>query len=66
MATSLEKNTVNAAGLVQGIALATFPAASAIFTAADTYNLSNTQYGTLFVPHSLRRHQPTSLARQCR
>src|SRR5262249_6912608 len=50
MATQAEKRTVNAAGLVQGIALVTFPAASTIFTAADAYHLSNTQYGTLFVP----------------
>jgi MFS family permease len=50
MATQAEKLTVNAAGLVQGIALVTFPAASEIFTAADKYHLSNTQYGTLFVP----------------
>ena len=50
MVTTLEKRTVNAAGLLQGIALVTFPAASEIFTAADAYNLSNTQYGTLFVP----------------
>src|SRR5262249_13638205 len=50
MATLAEKRTVNAAGLVQGIALVTFPAASEIFAAADAYHLSNTQYGTLFVP----------------
>src|SRR5262252_3353249 len=50
MATQAEKLTVNAAGLVQGIALVTFPAASTIFTAADKYHLSHTQYGTLFLP----------------
>jgi fucose permease len=50
MATHAEKRTVNAAALVQGIALVTFPAASTIFTAPDAYNLSNTQYGALFVP----------------
>ena len=50
MATTLEKRTVNAAGLVQGIALVTFPAASTIFTAADAYDLSSTQYGAMFVP----------------
>src|SRR5215831_14801975 len=50
MATQAEKRTVNAAALVQGIALVTFPAASTIFTAPDAYALSSAQYGTLFVP----------------
>ena len=50
MATTLEKRTVNAAGLVQGIALVTFPAASTIFTSPDWYDLSSSQYGTMYVP----------------
>jgi MFS family permease len=50
MATRLEGNTVYAAGLVQGIVLVTFPAASTIFTDPAQYDLSNTQYGTMFVP----------------
>ena len=50
MATGIEKRTVNAAGLVQGIALVTFPAASTIFTAPDAYNLSSAQYGAMFLP----------------
>jgi MFS family permease len=41
---------VNAAGLVQGIALVTFPAASTIFTSRGSYDLSRSQYGVLFVP----------------
>jgi len=41
---------VNAAGLVQGIALVTFPAASGIFTASTGYKLSSSQYGAMFVP----------------
>ena len=36
---------VNAAGLVQGIALVTFPAASTIFTSPGSYDLSRGQYG---------------------
>ena len=51
MATKAEINTVYAAGLVQGIALVTFPAASTIFTSPSQYGLSNTQYG----PCSCRR-----------
>jgi len=41
---------VNVAGLVQGIALVTFPAASTIFTARSSYDLSSTQYGLMFLP----------------
>ena len=50
MATKVESNTVYGAGLVQGIALVTFPAASTIFTDPNQYDLSNTQYGTMFLP----------------
>jgi MFS family permease len=45
-----ESATVSAAGLVQGIALVTFPAASTIFTAKGSYDLSSSQYGLMFVP----------------
>jgi MFS family permease len=50
MATKAETNTVYAAGLIQGIALVTFPAASTIFTEPSQYGLSNTQYGAMFLP----------------
>jgi len=50
MATKAESNVVYAAGLVQGVALVTFPAASSIFTDPAQYDLSNTQYGTMFLP----------------
>jgi MFS family permease len=50
MATKAEVNAVYAAGLIQGIALVTFPAASTIFTEPSEYGLSNTQYGTMFLP----------------
>jgi MFS family permease len=49
-ATRAEVVTVNAAGLVQGIALVTFPAASAIFTSHADYGLSSSQYGVMFAP----------------
>ena len=45
-----EKLTMYAAGLVQGITLVTFPAASTIFTSGASYGLSAGQYGTMFVP----------------
>jgi MFS family permease len=50
MASSTERTIVNAAGLVQGIVLVTFPAASTIFTEKSEYGLSSTQYGDMFLP----------------
>ena len=37
-------------GVVQGLALVTFPAASAIFTSPSGFGLSGTQYGAMFAP----------------
>jgi MFS family permease len=48
-----EVSVVYLAGIVQGIVLVTFPAASTIFTDPDRYDLSNTRYGVLFVPQVL-------------
>ena len=45
--------TVYAAGLIQGVALVTFPAANAVFTSSDAYGLSNTEYGGMFVPQAV-------------
>jgi MFS family permease len=50
MATKAEINAVYAAGLIQGITLVTYPAASTIFTDPRQYGLSNAQYGTMFLP----------------
>ena len=50
MATSAETRVVNAAAVVQGVALVTFPAASTILTDPAEYDLSSTQYGMLFLP----------------
>ena len=50
MASKTERAVVNAAGLVQGIVLVTFPAASTIFTSKSEYGLSSTQYGDMFLP----------------
>jgi hypothetical protein len=50
MASRTENQVVNLAGLVQGITLVTFPAASSIFTDSTEYDLSNTQYGAMFLP----------------
>ncbi len=50
MGSRAETSVVYAAGLVQGVALVTFPAASTIFTSPSHYGLSNTQYGSMFLP----------------
>jgi fucose permease len=50
MASRTETNVVYVAGLVQGIVLVTFPAASTVFTDPDEYDLSNSQYGAMFLP----------------
>ena len=44
---------VYAAGVVQGLALVTFPAASTIFTSPEYYGLSNTAYGSMFLPQAI-------------
>ena len=38
------------AGMVQGLALVTFPAASTIFTSHTGFGLSSTLYGAMFIP----------------
>jgi len=43
MASKAERTVINAAGLVQGIVLVTFPAASTIFTDTSEYGLSSTR-----------------------
>jgi MFS family permease len=53
MAQRSEIVTVYAAGLLQGVALVTFPAASAVFTNSSDYGLSNTEYGGMFVPQAI-------------
>jgi fucose permease len=50
MASKTERTVINAAGLVQGVVLVTFPALSTIFTSKPGYGLSSTQYGDMFVP----------------
>lgn len=41
------------AGVVQGLALVTFPAASTIFTSPRGFHLASTQYGAMFIPQVL-------------
>ena len=53
MASKQETTAVFTAGIVQGIALVTFPAAGAIFTSPDYYGLSSTAYGAMFLPQAI-------------
>src|SRR5262245_49210070 len=53
MAERAEVVAVYGAGIVQGVALVTFPAASAVFTSPQYYNLTSTQYGAMFLPQAL-------------
>jgi MFS family permease len=53
MARRSEILTVYAAGVVQGIGLVTFPAASAVFTSPTDYGLSSTEYGGMFLPQAI-------------
>ena len=53
MAARAEVVAVYGAGLVQGVALVTFPAASSILTSPSYYSLTNTAYGSLFLPQAL-------------
>jgi len=53
MAERAEVVEVYGAGVVQGVALVTFPAASAILTSPQYYNLTSTQYGAMFLPQAL-------------
>jgi len=50
MASKTERTIINAAALVQGIVLVTFPAASTIFTDKSEYGLSSSLYGAMFLP----------------
>ena len=44
---------VYTAGLLQGLALVTFPAASGVFTDPHAYGLSNSEYGVMFAPQTV-------------
>jgi MFS family permease len=53
MASRAEVAAVYGAGLIQGVALVTFPAASSILTSPSYYGLTSTAYGTLFLPQAI-------------
>jgi hypothetical protein len=49
-ASRIEIGVVYFAGIVQGLALVTFPAASSVFTRPDGFGFDSTRYGAMFVP----------------
>ena len=53
MAQRNEIAAIYIAAVIQGVALVTFPAAGAVFTSADAYGLSSTEYGAMFVPQAI-------------
>jgi len=53
MAQRNEVVAVYVAGVIQGLALVTFPAASTVLTSPQHYGLSSTQYGGMFVPQAI-------------
>ena len=61
-ATRTEVGLIYGTGLVQGLALVTFPAASSIFTSPIGYDLSHARYGTMFLPQVLLAILASSLA----
>ncbi len=64
MAKRSEISLVYLAGLVQGVALVTFPAASSIFTSPHPqgYGFSSSQYGAMFLPQVVLAILASSLA----
>jgi MFS family permease len=53
MAQRHEVVTVYAAGVIQGVGLVTFPAASGVFTSPAHFGLTSTEYGGMFVPQAI-------------
>jgi MFS transporter, FHS family, glucose/mannose:H+ symporter len=50
MASRTEIRLIYCAGVAQGLALVTFPAAGSIFTSPQGFGFDNTRYGLLFLP----------------
>src|SRR5215467_8759575 len=63
-ASRTEIGVVYFAGMVQGLALVTFPAASSIFTRADGFGFDSTRYGAMFLPQVIMAILASGLAPQ--
>src|SRR5947207_15063117 len=64
MASRLEIALVYCAGVAQGLALVSFPAASAALTSAAGFGFDSTRYGLLFVPQVICAIGAAALAPQ--
>ena len=53
MAQRSEVAAIYTAGMIQGLALVAFPAASTVFTSPQHYDLSSAEYGAIFVPQAI-------------
>jgi MFS transporter, FHS family, glucose/mannose:H+ symporter len=63
-ASRTEIGVVYFAGMVQGLALVTFPAASSIFTTPDGFGFDTTRYGAMFLPQVIMAVLASGLAPQ--
>jgi len=63
-ASGTEIGVIYSAGMVQGLALVTFPAASSIFTSADGFGFDSTRYGAMFLPQVIMAVLASGLAPQ--
>jgi MFS transporter, FHS family, glucose/mannose:H+ symporter len=63
-ASRTEIGVVYFTGVVQGLALVTFPAASSIFTRADGFGFDSTRYGAMFLPQVIMAVLASGLAPQ--
>jgi MFS transporter, FHS family, glucose/mannose:H+ symporter len=61
-ASRTEIGVVYFAGMVQGLALVTFPAASSVFTRADGFGFDSTRYGAMFLPQVIMAVLASGLA----
>src|SRR5262249_28900957 len=57
-----EVGLIYVAGLVQGLALVTFPAASSIFPSPHGFGFSASRYGMMFIPQVILAFFASSLA----
>ena len=63
-ASRTEIGVIYFAGMVQGLALVTFPAASSIFTGPQGFHFDSTRYGAMFLPQVIMAVLASGLAPQ--
>jgi fucose permease len=63
-ASRTEIGVIYFAGMVQGLALVTFPAASSIFTRPEGFGFDSTRYGAMFLPQVIMAVLASGLAPQ--